>query len=313
MSGLKIVAFAGGVGGAKLADGLALVIPPQDLVIIVNTADDFTHLGFNISPDIDTVCYTLAGLANHETGWGQKDETWNVFEHIQQMGMPDWFKLGDADIATHIVRSNRLLEGWPLSKITAEFCRIWGIQAQVLPMSNDVVRTLVYTDRGDLEFQEYFVHQKCQPLVKGFNFIGVEQSKPAPGVVEAIENTDAIVICPSNPWVSIDPILSVPNIRGVIEGHYIIAVSPIIGNQAVKGPAAKMFTELGFQPSAFAVAEHYAGIIDGIVIDNSDEWLAQSINTLSISTFTTDILMRNQSERGKLAQKVIDYISAGIG
>jgi len=308
----KVVALAGGVGGAKLADGLAQVLQPDYLTIIVNIADDFRHFGLRISPDLDTVCYTLAGVANPETGWGRKDDTWHVFESLREMGMPDWFQLGDSDLATQLVRTIRLSEGHSLTQITQEFCSLWGINHKVLPMSDDFIQTWVYTNEGDLEFQEYFVHQRCEPIVKGFNFEGAEKSKPAPGVLEAIDQCDAVVICPSNPWVSIDPILSVPNIKAAIVNHLVIAVSPIIGSRTIKGPAAKMFIEMGVQPSALAVAQHYGSIINCLIIDNSDDALVKDINELKISTFVTDILMHDRSDRGRLAGEIIEYINSYV-
>jgi LPPG:FO 2-phospho-L-lactate transferase len=310
MAEMKIVALAGGVGGAKLADGLAQVLQPDQLTIVVNTADDFKHLGLRISPDLDTVCYTLAGLANPDTGWGRDNETWNVFTQLKQMGMPDWFQLGDSDLATHIVRTTRLNAGWSLSQITEDFCRLWGIRFQILPMSDQVIQTQVYCDDGVLEFQEYFVHRKCVPVVKGFNFMGIENSTPAPGVINAIEKADAVVICPSNPWVSIDPILSIPKIQAAIKEHLVIAISPIVGSRTIKGPAAKMFTELGIEPSAFAVAQHYGSIIDGFIIDNSDDELVGKIDNLGIRIYTTDIVMHDQKDRGRLAAEVINQINS---
>ena len=310
MTEMKIVALAGGVGGAKLADGLAQVLQTDQLTIVVNTADDFTHMGLRISPDLDTVCYTLAGLANPDTGWGRENETWNVFTQLKQMGMPDWFQLGDSDLATHIVRTNRLNAGWSLSQITEDFCRLWGIRVQILPMSDQVIHTQVYCDDGVLEFQEYFVHRKCIPVVKGFNFMGIEDSTPAPGVLNSIEKADAVVICPSNPWVSIDPILSIPKIQSAIEGHLVVAISPIVGNRTIKGPAAKMFTELGIEPSAFAVAQHYGSIIDGFIIDNSDDIMVDKIDKLGIRIYTTDIVMHDQKDRGRLATEVINQIKS---
>ncbi len=309
MNKLKIVALAGGVGGAKLADGLAQVLHPDQLTIIVNTADDFTHLGLRISPDLDTVCYTLAGLANPDTGWGRMDETWNAFTQLKLLGMPDWFQLGDLDIATHIVRTNRYCDGWTLSQITQEFCRIWGITVRILPMSDQDIRTLVHTDEGILEFQDYFVHRKCLPVVKGFNFKGIDDSLPALGVMDALKAADAVVICPSNPWVSIDPILSIPNILPAIKEHLVIAVSPIIGAQTIKGPAAKMFSELGIEPSAFAITQHYGSIIDSLVIDNSDTYLEQRINASGTNTYLTDIIMHDRSDRKRLAAEILEYIS----
>ena len=308
MSDIKIVALAGGVGGAKFADGLAQALQPDQLTIIVNTADDFTHLGLRISPDLDTVCYTLAGLANPDTGWGRENETWNVFTHLKRMGMPEWFQLGDSDLATHIIRTVRTTNGWTLSQITRCFCETWGIKVHVLPMSDQDIQTMVHTDEGILEFQEYFVHRKCMPAVRGFTFEGILSSLPAPGVLDALKMADAVVICPSNPWVSIDPILAVPHILTELQAHLVIAVSPIIGNQTVKGPAAKMFSELGIEPSAFAVAQHYGTIINSLVIDRSDFLLGERINALGIGTYQTDIIMHDWSDRNRLAMEVLAYI-----
>lgn len=303
---MKIVALAGGVGGAKLADGLAQLLPPENLTIVVNTGDDFEHLGLYISPDLDTVCYTLAGLVNPETGWGRREETFHVLENLQKLGGPDWFHLGDRDLATHIERTRRLREGQPLSQITRDFCRAWGVRQPVLPMSDQPVRTMLdTTEDGELAFQEYFVHRKCEPKVKGFRFAGIEMARPAPGVLEAIEQADAVVVCPSNPWVSIDPILAVAGLQSALAAKLVIAVSPIIGGQTVKGPAAKMYTELGVQPSALAVARHYGKILSGFVLDRVDANLAQNI---SIPTWITNILMKNQDDRRSLAQDVLNLI-----
>lgn len=305
---MNIVALAGGVGGAKLADGLAQVLQPHRLTIIVNTADDFTHLCLKISPDLDTVCYTLAGLANPETGWGRVNETWNVLTRLKEMDMPDWFLLGDADLATHIARTSLLSSGWTLSQITQKFCEKWDILVKVLPMSDNVVQTIVYTSEGELGFQEYFVHRMCQPVVRGFKFNGVENSNPAPGVLDAINRSDGVIICPSNPWVSIDPILAVPGVRTAIQSHLTIAVSPIIGNKTIKGPAAKMFLELGIEPSAYAVAKHYEDFVDSLVIDIADVHLAQEIKDIGIRTFTTNIIMKDRVDRVNLAKSIIEYI-----
>ncbi len=308
MNDLNVVALAGGVGGAKLVDGLAQVVPAERLTAIVNTGDDFLHLGLRISPDLDTVCYTLAGMANPDTGWGRINETWNVFENLKKMGMPAWFQLGDSDLATHIVRSIQISEGRTLSQITHDFCELWNVPVNVLPMSDERVQTWVHTDQGDIEFQEYFVHQKCEPVVKGFTFEGVEKSNPSPGILEAIDRCDVIIICPSNPWVSIDPILAVPGIREAIRNQLVIAVTPIIGTTTIKGPAAKMFTELGIQPSALAVAQHYGSLIHSIVIDNSDHELSEGIMKLGIYPFLTNVLMRDRQDRGRLAAEIITYI-----
>jgi LPPG:FO 2-phospho-L-lactate transferase len=303
---MKITALAGGVGGAKLAHGLAQVLAPEDLTVIVNTGDDFEHLGLYICPDLDTVCYTLAGLANPETGWGRAGETWNTIANIETLGGPTWFRLGDSDIATHLERTRRLKEGQALSKITRDFCLAWGIVHTILPMTDVPVRTMVNTEEGELAFQEYFVHRHCEPRVTSFRFDGVEVAEPARGVREALESADAVVFCPSNPWVSIDPILSV--IKEI--NKPIIAVSPIIGGKAVKGPAAKMYTELGIEPSALAVAKHYRTILKGFVLDTTDLESESQIKDLSVKTLVTDTLMNQNTDRTRLANDVLHFIGS---
>jgi len=303
---MKIVAIAGGVGGAKLVDGLAQLLIPGDLTIIVNTADDFEHLGLYICPDVDTVCYTLAGLANPETGWGRLGETFQALGNIRNLGGPDWFHLGDKDLATHLERTRRLQVGQLLSQVTRDFCQAWGVRHTVLPMSDQLVRTMVATDDfGELAFQEYFVHLNCKPKVNGFRFEGVDTARPAPEVLEAMQNADAIVFCPSNPWVSIDPILAIKGLRPAIALKTVVAVSPIIGGQTIKGPAAKMFTELGIQPSAVAVARHYGDLLSGYVLDIIDADLASEI---TIPCYITQTLMKNRDDRRHLAQDVLNFI-----
>jgi LPPG:FO 2-phospho-L-lactate transferase len=305
---MKIVALAGGVGGAKLVAGLAQVLSAEDLTVIVNTGDDFDHLGLRICPDLDTVCYTLAGLANPETGWGLKDETWNALESLKKLGGPAWFGLGDHDLGTHLERSRRLNTGFPLSTITREFCRQWGVNPTVLPMTDDKVATRVHTAAGDvLAFQEYFVHQHCEPEVKGFRFEGVETCHPAPGVLESLEGTDLVILCPSNPWVSIGPILAVPGIKEEIQRHPTIAVSPIIGGKAVKGPAAKMYTELGFIPSAKAVASQFRELLTGFVIDRIDRDQVDEISGWGIILHVTDTLMFTTVDRQRLALEIVRF------
>ena len=306
---MKIVALAGGVGGAKLADGLAQIVPPEDLTIIVNTGDDFEHLGLYICPDLDTVCYTLAGLANPETGWGRVDESWNAIENLTRLGGPDWFGLGDRDLGTHLERSRRLKAGQTLSQITLDFCSAWGIGPTVLPMSDDPIPTIVLTDDGELPFQEYFVHRRCQPKVRGFRFQGVEAAHPAPGVIAALREADLVVICPSNPWVSIDPILALPNLKSEIGSRRVVAVSPIIGGKAVKGPVVKMYAELGIQPSALAVAQHYQDILDGFVFDILDKNLVSEIKNLNVSILNVDTLMNSPAQRKRLAQDVLSLVN----
>ena len=301
---MKIVALAGGVGGAKLAHGLAHVLPADDLTVIVNTGDDFEHYGLYICPDLDTVCYTLAGLANPDTGWGRVDETWTVIEQAAQLGGPAWFRLGDKDLGTHLERTRRLNQGQKLSEVTKEFCKAWGIGPLVLPMSDQPVRTVVETDEGDLAFQEYFVHRRCEPRVRGFRFEGVESAEPAPGMREALKSADAVIICPSNPWVSIDPILHV--IKGI--NKPVVAVSPIIGGQTVKGPAAKMCRELGIEASALAVARHYCDLISGFVLDTLDKQLEGAIRSLDMRTCVTNTLMKSHDDRKLLAINVLNFI-----
>ena len=311
---MKIVALAGGVGGAKLAHGLAQVLPPEDLTVIVNTGDDFEHYGLYICPDLDTVCYTLAGIANPETGWGRADETWNAIENLSKLGGLDWFKLGDKDLGTHLERTRRLKEGYSLSQITRDFCKAWGIQHTVLPMSDKPVRTFVETEEGELAFQEYFVHRRCEPRVTGFWFDGVEQAEPVRGAREAIQASDAVIICPSNPWVSIDPILRVlsPLLKGEGSGVRSVAVSPIIAGQAVKGPAAKMYRELGIEPSALAVAKHYKGLVTDFVLDQTDEQLNESVKGLSMRTYVTNTLMKSHEDRKRLAADLLKFIGSDL-
>lgn len=309
---MKIVALAGGVGGAKLAHGLAQILKPEELTIIVNTGDDFEHYGLYICPDLDTVCYTLAGLANPETGWGRVDETWNVIENASKLGGLDWFKLGDRDLGTHLERTRRLKAGDLLSQITQDFCKAWGIEHTVLPMSDQPVRTMVDTDEGKLAFQEYFVHRRCEPRVKGFRFEGVGEAGPAAMANEAIMSADAMVICPSNPWVSVDPILAVisPLLSGEGLGVRSVAVSPIIGGETVKGPAAKMYRELGIEPSALAVANHYRGVITHFVMDTVDSQLTESIRGLNMQTLVTNTLMKSHEDRRQLAQTILQFIGS---
>ena len=307
---MKIVALAGGVGGAKLADGLANILHPDDLTVVVNTGDDFEHLGLKICPDLDTVCYTLAGLANQQTGWGREDETWHAFDTIRSLGGPDWFHLGDYDLGLHLERTRRIKDGQLLHEVTHDICKTWGVQHQVLPMTNENVPTLVYTDEGELPFQEYFVHRACRPKVLGFIFLNADQANPAPGVLESIDRADGIIICPSNPWVSIDPILAIPGIRATIIKKKVIAVSPLVGGKALKGPAAKMFSELGVEPGVDAVAEHYKSFLDGLVFDVVDQDREELMESYGIKTLVTDTIMRSKSDRVRLAEEVIGFTVA---
>jgi LPPG:FO 2-phospho-L-lactate transferase len=306
-STMQVVALAGGVGGARLADGFMQAIPPEHLTVIVNVGDDFEHLGLRICPDLDTVCYTLAGVANPTAGWGRADETWQVLDGLAELGGPTWFRLGDRDLALHLERTARLRSGLPLSQITYDFCQKMGIPSQVLPVTDDAVPTMVLTRGGELPFQEYFVRQRCEPEVTGFHFAGVEHSHPAPRVLEALHRANLVVICPSNPWVSIDPILAVPGITQALENRRVVGVSPIIGGQTVKGPAAKMFTELGIQASAQAVAAHYETLLTGFVLDEQDTQQADAVQALDILPYVTDTIMRSRPERRRLALEILEF------
>jgi LPPG:FO 2-phospho-L-lactate transferase len=316
-----LVVLAGGVGGARMAHGLAQVVPAQAVHVLVNIGDDFELFGLKICPDLDTVCYTLAGLAAPETGWGRAGETYTVLEAVRALGGPDWFRLGDHDLGTHLARSERLRRGEPLSAITTSFCAAWGIGAQVLPASDDPIPTVVLTrpqpppaatPEVELAFQDYFVRLRCQPAVSGFRFQGVEHARPAPGVLEALAAAQAIVIAPSNPWVSIDPILAIPGIRPALlacrqNGVPVVAVSPILGGQTVKGPAAKMYAELGIEPSALAVARHYRGLLSGFILDHQDAAQLGALEALGLRVLAADILMRDVADRARLAALVLDF------
>jgi LPPG:FO 2-phospho-L-lactate transferase len=308
-----------------MAHGLAQAIPPEVLTVIVNIGDDFDHFGLRICPDLDTVCYTLAGLANPATGWGRKSESWGVFEEIGRLGGPTWFRLGDRDLGLHLERTRRLAAGQTLSQFTQEICRAWGIKVNVFPVSDQPVPTWVETDQGNLPFQEYFVRLACQPAVRAFHFMGVEQASPAPGVLEAIEQADAILIFPSNPWVSVDPIFAIPGILNAIlerssAGCPLIAVSPIIGGKTVKGPAAKMFAELGVEPSALAVARHYqerlASHLRGFVVDQVDEADIPLLEVMGapeycrLQVLATNILMVDELDRKRLALEILGFIQS---
>lgn len=312
---MNITALAGGVGGAKLADGLAQILEPEDLTVVVNTGDDFEHLGLYICPDLDTVCYTLAGIANPATGWGRAEESWRALETLGALGAPTWFRLGDRDLGLHLERTRRRRAGQPLSEITQHFCQVLGIQPQIIPMTDDSVPTWVYTmDEGELPFQEYFVKRQCRPRVRGFRFEGVERARPAPGVLDALQAADLVVICPSNPWVSVDPILAVPGIRPAAAVRPVVAVSPIIAGGTVKGPAAKMYAELGIQPSALSVAHHYRDLLSGFVMDRLDEDQAHDVRELGIRTWVTETLMKTVADRARLGKEVVDFgLSLAIG
>jgi len=302
---VKTVAFAGGVGGARLADGLRRVLPPEDLTVVVNTADDFEHLGLRISPDLDTVTYTLGGIENPETGWGRAEESWDFLDALARLGGPTWFRLGDRDLAVHILRTSLLASGQRLSAVTASIAGAFGIPVSLLPMSDDPVRTVVSTDDGELAFQEYFVARGCRPVVRGFRFEGAEEARPAPGVLEAMMQADVILLAPSNPWVSLDPILAVPGIRQALRSKLVIGVSPIVGGRALKGPAAKMAAELGLPVSAETVAAHFLPVLSGFVIDTTDADQAAAIEQRGLRMLVTNTVMRDGECRAALAAEML--------
>jgi LPPG:FO 2-phospho-L-lactate transferase len=306
---LNVVALAGGVGGSKLVNGLAEILPSNHLTVIANTGDDFEHLGLTICPDLDTLVYTLAGLANPQTGWGRVDETWGFLETLDVLGGPTWFQLGDRDLALHHERTRRLKEGQSLSEITMHVCQALDISVNLLPMSDHPVRTIVDTDEGELAFQDYFVARRCEPRVEGFRFIGVETASPAPGVLEALSTANLVVLCPSNPWVSLDPILAVNGIRDAIAEKLVVGVSPIVGGRAIKGPAAKMYSELGIQPSALTVVKHFQDLLKGMVIDTQDEHLVPDIQTLDIQVCATNTIMMDLQDRMRLAEGVLEFVA----
>ena len=311
-AGEQILALAGGVGGAKLAHGLAMTMEAEKLVVAVNTGDDFEHLGLYISPDLDTVMYTLAEIDNRETGWGVADESWNFMDALAGIGGETWFKLGDRDLATHIERTRRLRAGEALSDITENLCAKLGIACAVVPMSDRPVRTIVETTTGErLPFQDYFVRLACGPEVTGFSFDGAEQAEPALALAKTLDGNGvgAVIICPSNPYVSIAPMLAIPALGGFIKSRKIpvAAISPIVGGAAIKGPAAKMMGELGVEISALGIARHYAGLIDGIVIDDRDRELLRPIEDLGIKVLVTNTIMQNTVDKSRLAEQTVDF------
>ncbi len=308
---MSIVVLAGGVGGAKLASGLAACIGGQ-LTVIANTADDFQHLGLHISPDLDTLMYTLANVANPITGWGLADETWSFLPQLEKLGGPSWFRLGDKDLATHILRTQRLRAGDRLTTITNDLARRLGILCQLLPMCDEPVATIIHSDGKRLPFQDYFVRLQCNVPVDAVIFAGIEASRPTPELrsVLTAPTLSAIFLAPSNPFVSIDPILGVPGLRDLIVSADvpIVAVSPIIAGAAVKGPAAKMMSERGLEISAAAIAAHYNGLITGFVIDAADFSLAPRIEETGVSVCCTETLMRDAAGRNQLAATCLNFV-----
>ena len=315
------IALSGGVGGAKLLLGLARVLPRDAALFVANTADDFVHHGLNICPDLDTVLYTLAGWNNPELGWGQADETWQFLAALERLGGQSWFRLGDRDLATHIVRTEMLRQGKSLSHATAHLARQMGIAQHLAPMSDDPVATLVHTqEQGDLAFQEYFVQRRCRPQVSGFTFAGIEAAKPSPAFAHALGPAlKAVLVGPSNPFVSIDPILALPGVKARLMqlGRPLVIVSNIVGGQALKGPAAKMMQELKMPQTALGVAQHYqarhGALAKGFVLDERDRALAPQVEALGMKTRVVNTVMRTLDDRMSLAKELLAFADSLAG
>ena len=307
----KIVTLCGGIGGSKLALGLNNVLDQKNLSIIANTGDDFLYLGFYICPDIDTVTYTLAGVNNKETGWGREDETWKTLDVLKELGADTWFQLGDKYLALHLFRSKEKRNGELLTAITRKITNKFGLKTNVLPMSNHPVQTFLETEDGEMSFQDYFVRNKCKPKVKNILF---KSKKPV--ATDAVKrslmdkNLDGIIFCPSNPYLSIDPILSIDRIRKLIENQKKprIAISPIVGHDSVKGPTSKLMKEMGVEVSSLSIAKHYKGLIDGIVIDHEDEKDVQKIREMGIAVKLSKIVVETEEEKMRLAKESLEFI-----
>jgi len=301
----RVVVLTGGVGGAKLVLGLTRVMPTSDITAIVNTGDDFRHLGLWVSPDIDTLLYTLSGQSNQDQGWGREGESWNFMEALRSLDGEDWFALGDGDLALHVLRSRALEAGRSLSEITRDFARSWDIESNILPMSDQPVQTVLTTNEGELPFQRYFVERRCEPGVRAIRFEGASDAEPAPGVVDAIGDSSnrAILIAPSNPYLSVDPILAVPGIRAALSTASVpvVAVTPIIGGAAVKGPTAKLMNELGIEVSPAAIAAHYDGLIDALLVDERDRAIS-----IDVPHAFADTMMTTLDDRARVASAALD-------
>lgn len=304
----RVLALCGGVGGSKLAEGLSRTINPENLTVVVNTGDDFTHLGLQISPDLDTVMYTLAGLSHRVQGWGLENETWQFMDALSRLGGESWFRLGDRDLAMHVSRTCARSAGTSLTRFTRDAAAALGIRVNVLPMTDHTVRTVVATSDGDLAFQNYFVERKCEPCVKEIRYEGAESAQMTTEVSAALSDShlDAIIICPSNPYLSIDPILAVPGIRAALRASRVpvIAVSCVVAGASVKGPTAKIMKELGVPVSAASVATHYGDLIDGFIVDCSDEATLQEFDVQSIAA---SIVMTTDESRAMVAETTLEF------
>ena len=306
----KILALSGGVGGAKLCRGLDQITNKDELVIIANTGDDFLYLGFYICPDIDTLIYTLAGENNIETGWGRTDETWKAHNVMGGLGADNWFKLGDKDLEMHVYRSKEIQNGTSLTEITQKVSKIWNINSKILPMSNHSIKTIIESDIGTLSFQEYFVKKQCIPKVESITF-KQKKAKASQTLLDEMNdnNLTAIIFAPSNPYLSIDPILSLSEIKNFLRttSTPVIAVSPVVDGQAVKGPTTKIMSELGVEPSAVSIAKHYDGLIDGLILDVLDQNLVSQVEDIGIRTKVMNTIMHNDQDKIQLAQAALDF------
>ncbi len=310
LAGGKVLALAGGVGGAKLALGLARILPPDRLTIVVNTGDDEEFHGLHVSPDLDTMTYTLSGWYNQDTGWGVAGDSFETLGTLNRLGSDTWFNLGDRDFAMHIRRTELLRRGMTLSEVTTELTARLGIEHPIVPMSDDPVRTVLETDAGTLSMQEYFVKHRAGPAVKSIRYVGAEDAEPSPAFADALESADVIVFCPSNPHLSVVPILAIPGVRDAIAGHSgcRIAVSPIVGGDAVRGPAGKIMGELGAEVSAVGVAKEYRGLCDVLVVDRQDAGLSDAILSIGISAAVTDTIMQTDDDKIGLARWILQNV-----
>jgi len=315
--GVRVLAVSGGAGGAKLALGLARALNPAELAVLVNTGDDFTHLGLRICPDLDTVLYTLAGVVNTTQGWGRANESFGFMDELRRQGGPDWFLLGDRDLVLHVERTRRLAAGETLTQIMADLATRFGVATRLLPMTDAPVATLLDTSAGQLEFQHYFVRLRTIPAVQRLHYAGAAQARPSDDLLTLLRSRslEAIILCPSNPYLSIDPILAVPGIRAALRAADvpIVAVSPLVGGRAVKGPTAKIMQELGIETRALAIARHYAGLIDGLLVDEADASaelkgpMTDEFSKLGIVVGTARTLMRTLEDRQRLAESALDF------
>jgi len=309
----RYLAVTGGIGGAKLGLGLSKILGDNELAFIVNTGDDFEHLGLHISPDIDTLIYTLAGESNTKTGWGRSNESWQFMSALTALGGESWFMLGDKDLAMHVERTQKLVAGQNLTDISNALAISLGVRHRILPMSNNPVRTIIKTAAGELDFQHYFVREKCEPAVTGFEFRGAEQATPPPAVIEWLRSDElaGVILCPSNPFVSVDPILSVPGLREELRacGAPVIAVSPVVSGAAIKGPTVKMMQELEIPNTAVRVAEHYSDFLQGFILDTEDAASQTAVEELGISSHVTQTIMTTMDDRVQLAHTCLEFVS----